>query len=71
MKDFLSQELKIGQTIVTIDSLGTQSTQLRKGEVIGFTKTFVVLKLDLGIDTNGIARSNVTKRSPEKVVIVK
>lgn len=46
MKDFLSQELKIGQTVVTIDRLGTQSTRLRKGEVIEFTKTFVVLKLD-------------------------
>lgn len=71
MKDFLSQELKIGQTVVTIDRLGTQSTRLRKGEVIEFTKTFVVLKLDWGVDTNGIPRSNVTKRSPEKVVIIK
>jgi hypothetical protein len=45
MIDFTGKKLEINQEVVTIDSLGTSSTQLRMGKVIGFTNTFVILEL--------------------------
>lgn len=45
MIDFTGKNLEINQEVVTIDSLGTNSTQLRMGKVVGFTNTFVLLEL--------------------------
>lgn len=45
MIDFTGKKLEINQEVVTIDSLGTSSTQLRIGKVIRFTNTFVILEL--------------------------
>jgi len=69
MIDFTGKKLEINQEVVTIDSLGTSSTQLRMGKVIGFTNTFVILEL-WKINNSGQKHTWIRKRSPEKVAII-
>ncbi len=69
MIDFTGKNLEINQEVVTIDSLGTNSTQLRMGKVVGFTNTFVLLEL-YEIDHSGQKHTWICKRSPKKVAII-
>lgn len=69
MIDFTGKKLEINQEVVTIDSLGTSSTQLRIGKVIRFTNTFVILEL-WKINNSGQKYTWIRKRSPKKVAII-
>ena len=63
MKDFLGNEIHIGDTIVFTDNRKT-SHGLAKGVVTGFTSDMVKIEWDYYWREN-------TKRLPEKVVVIK
>jgi len=66
MKDFLGNELNVGDKIVACVTHGRNAgATLVKGEVTGFTEKFVKTRIPT---YNGYNPDEVTRISPEKVM---